>query len=327
MSSLTLSKFLEPFFPDETETVHLRGIYPDKKRAQIVQYETTRARLAGDKQFQNLLVQKNKTHGLYFVVNAGGNTDDEIKRFNAVFCEIDGVPGKFSEQHKVYDECELPPSVRIETYKSVHVYWLIEDCPSAEKWQGVQKTLIKRFDADDKIKNASRVMRLPFFKHVRLDAGKLLYKKVNVHTFASEKRYSWAEIENNFPPVAQPKAPVYAKNFENSGWQVVIEELIGRISSLPSYHVESNRHYATARGVCHDGKGNTALTVDLRDRRVFCQKKCTIDSILSAFGLTRPERKTKIEYVERKKQNSNFYLWFKEQQKAKQNPVEDEAKQ
>jgi hypothetical protein len=322
MNDLSLSKFLEPFFPDESEPIHLRAFYPDRQRPQPVKFEATRARLSGDKNLQNLLIDKNKTHGLYFVANAGGDLDDEINRFNAVFCEVDGKPGEFTEQHRLYDDCELLPSIRTETYKSVHTFWLIKDCPSADEWRAVQKKLIERFSADEKIKNPSRVMRLPFFRHVRIENGNLLYKKVNVHTFAPERRYSWTEIINAFPPVRSEPVQTFSRNSSFTDWQAVIEELIARISVLPSYRVEGNRHYATAQGVCHDGKGKTALTVDLRERRVFCQNKCRIDTILAAFGLSRPEKKTRIERQPRKKQNSNFYLWFKEQQKFEANQDE-----
>lgn len=326
MQDSTLNKFLQVFFPDESETVHLRGIYPDKKRPSPVNFETTRRRISGDKDFQQQLVRKNKTHGLYFVVNAGGAPDVEISRFNAVFCEIDGAPGDFAAQHKLYDECGLPPSVRIETYKSVHVYWLLNGCESMERWRGVQMRLINRFGADDKIKNESRVMRLPFFKHIRIVNGNLISKKVLLHTFEPSRRYSWTEIEKHFPPIIERTVqPVYSKNFNNSEWDSINEELRLRISQHPTYRVEGNRHHATARGICHNGEGRTALTVDLRSGAVFCQKKCSYDAILSAFGLSRPERKTKIEYVERKKQSSNFYLWFKESQKQKSGEAEQQA--
>ena len=60
-----------------------------------------------------------KNHGIFFVVNSGGQTDDSITRINAQFVEMDDL--SFEEQHRAVDAFPLPPSMIIKTRKSLHV--------------------------------------------------------------------------------------------------------------------------------------------------------------------------------------------------------------
>ena len=84
----------------------------------------TWAELAKNFALQERLRRLNVNRGLYFVVNSGGDVDKSITRFNAFFVEIDdrGI----DEQHALYDKAPIQPSIRVETKKSVHCYWLID---------------------------------------------------------------------------------------------------------------------------------------------------------------------------------------------------------
>ena len=62
-----------------------------------------------------------KNHGIFFVVNSGGQTDDSITRINAQFVEMDDKT--FEEQQALIDAFPLPPSMVIQTRKSLHTYW------------------------------------------------------------------------------------------------------------------------------------------------------------------------------------------------------------
>ncbi len=85
--------FLSAFFPDQSEPIHLRGFKPrhapdspDNRPRKLV---TTRAAITNAPASQAELKALNQTLGVYFVVNAGGDTDDSITRFNAWFAESD----------------------------------------------------------------------------------------------------------------------------------------------------------------------------------------------------------------------------------------------
>jgi len=110
------------------------------------------------------LKKENKTRGVYFVVNSGGQSDADITKFNAVFCEVDNLP--LADQHKLYNNCPLAPSIRVETKKSVHAYWLLEPGATEAEWRRAQQGLIEYFKSDPAIKNPSRVMRVPGYDHI-----------------------------------------------------------------------------------------------------------------------------------------------------------------
>ncbi|MBI4470949.1 MAG: hypothetical protein HY650_16665 [Acidobacteria bacterium] len=174
-----LAGWLGLFYPGPHEPIHLRAFPPPGGKGQPKKILVTRARLATDKALQARLGRLNLTHGLYFVVNTGGNSDKDITRFNAFFCERD--EGPIAEQHAMLDAAPLRPSIRVVTSKSVHAYWLAAGEVTREEWEEIQRRLISYFSGDPAIKNASRVMRLPFFNHVAIDGlGWLVYKRVEV---------------------------------------------------------------------------------------------------------------------------------------------------
>jgi RecA-family ATPase len=202
---ITIRDFLAAFFPDEDEKIYLRAFKakgaPDtpenRPRVEVI----TRRELAKDVALQNRLAATNKTRGMYFVVNAGGNMDEDIKHLNAFFIENDRL--SISEQHKQLDAAPLPPSIRLETWKSVHAHWLLKgDCNPAA-WREIQERLIAYFDGDINIKNPSRVMRLPFFNYVYYNAqtGAHEYKRVELHTFEPDRRFTLAEMQLAFPKI------------------------------------------------------------------------------------------------------------------------------
>ena len=62
--------------------------------------------------------------GIFFVVNYGGQKDEDITRINAQFVESDEL--SFEEMQKRIAAFPLPPSMVIRTRKSMHTYWFME---------------------------------------------------------------------------------------------------------------------------------------------------------------------------------------------------------
>ena len=108
-----------------------------------------------------------KNHGIFFVVNSGGQTDDSITRINAQFVEMDDKT--FEEQQTLIDAFPLPPSMVIRTRKSLHTYWFVKEA-KVSLFRPIQKALVQHFGGDPACVNESRVMRLPGFYH-RTAAG------------------------------------------------------------------------------------------------------------------------------------------------------------
>lgn len=291
----TLSEFLAAFFRDEAEEIYLRAFKakgaPDAPDNRPLIEVITRRLLVTDSALQQRMTAANKTRGWYFVVNSGGNTDADITRFNAFFAENDSLP--IEEQHRRLDAAPLPPSIRLETQKSVHAYWLIAGTCDVDAWREMQGSLIAHFDGDRSIKNRSRVMRLPFFNHVHYDKerGALSYKRVELVEFAPERRYTLEEMQAAFAPVREPlpespagEASPCASEFET--WNELHAETSRRIRLSPKARTE-RKGWTHAPGLCHgstDGKGVFVSP----DGAYGCHKRCSGAQVRAAHGL--PER-------------------------------------
>ncbi len=141
---MNTNEFLRAFFPDENETIYFRAFKPkdapDTKSNRPQNYSATRKMLAqagGEIELRKF----NHLRGVYFAPNAGGNSDADINRFNAVFVEKDNL--SIVEQHRLLDDCPLAASIRVETKKSVHAYWLLRESCTADEWGDAQKRLCK----------------------------------------------------------------------------------------------------------------------------------------------------------------------------------------
>ncbi len=284
--TIRTSEFLAAF-REPNEALHLRGFKP-RNAVEIAEnrpqkWITTLADLTSNRALQQELIKKNQDCGIYFVVNAGGDTDTAITRFSAWFVENDSL--SIAEQHKRLDACPIQPSIRIETRKSVHGYWLIKgDCSEAE-WRDIQLRLIAYFDGDPKIKNPARVMRVPGFYHLHLNGNGLERKKVVVHTFESEKRFTVAGMLAAFPApenVSQRQQTPVSGTFEYHEDRHM--ELCQRIMMHGRRNSKGNWD---ANCLAHSGNGKTGLVYFPANGAVTCNnaQRCDYFSILRAEGL------------------------------------------
>lgn len=314
---MTITEVLEQFYPDPHEPVWLRTFdakgLPKDIHGHPQNIEVTCDRLRADKALQRELKEINLRQGIYFVVNAGGTKDSDITRVNAIFCEMDDRP--IVEQHDIFDNrSPLSPSIRIETRKSVHAYWLPNGEIGKQDFLALQEGLVKFFRSDKSIKNLSRVMRVPFFNHVRWDEG-YQYQRITVHTFRPDWRYTPAELKEAFP-YSPPSA--YAPQYDKpSGRLETLEdvkaELRRRIMATDSW--KAHGKWGSANGKCHNGEGDTGLRIDLASGAVTCWSQCSLKQILEAFGLELPQSR-KFEYIPRKQQQSALYRWYQERRKT-----------
>ena len=306
----TVTEFLSVFYPDPNEPIWLRSFdakkVPREMSQRVEQIEVTRERLSADKDLQRRLVVINKRQGLYFVVNAGGNNDADINRINAVFCEFDNKP--MIEQHDIFDNiAPWMPSIRIETRKSVHAYYLLSEPITVEQFKSIQLGIIKLLGSDPAIKNPSRVMRLPFFNHVAYDGG-YQYQKITCHTFRPDLRYSLAELTEGFPykPKQYHYQPMYSPDIS---LEAVKAELRTRVMNTETFRRHGKWGSANAR--CHGGEGPTGLRVDFESGAVTCWSDCSLEKILNAYGLEMPRgNKSGFEYIPRRQQKSELYRWY-----------------
>jgi putative DNA primase/helicase len=198
--NIPLSEFLRPFF-DGGETVHLR-VFDDQKSGTFkgakLQCEAGKI----DGLVDTLRKHNAQNRGIFFVVNYGGNTDEEITRINAVFVENDALP--IPEQIARLEAFALPPSLMVRTAKSVHAYWLVKDV-SVPNFRRIQRQLIAQFDGDASIVNESRVLRLPGFNHCKGEPVPIECVK-----FSPELRYTQEQLSAALPHIAEDAVPTAA---------------------------------------------------------------------------------------------------------------------
>lgn len=312
---MNVTRFLEQFYPSETESIWLRTFNAKGRNDGYPQnIETCREQLKTDKAFQDRLRGINKTQGIYFTVNAGGTKDADITRVNAVFAEIDDRP--IQEQHDILDyQSPWSPSIRVETKKSVHAYWLLSEPITTENFLEIQQGLIAFYSSDKSIKNLSRVMRVPLFNHVSWADG-WHYKPITVHTFQPQWTYSLAELREGFP---YKPTPEHIQQYDKPTGRLetlddVKAELRARIMATKSW--KAHGKWGSANGLCHNGEGDTGLRIDLASGAVTCWSDCSLKQILAAFNLELPKHRT-FETVAPREQKSELYRWYQDRKRVK----------
>lgn len=188
--NIPLTEFLRPFF-EPSDKICLR-IFDDRKAGSIfkgMKVETSLAKV--DAMAEDLKKHNAQNRGIYFVVNAGGHEDIEIKRINAQFMECDEL--SLEEQWAKINAFPLEPSIVVKTRKSLHTYWLMKHADVAS-FRRVQRALAECFGGDKTCVNESRVLRLPGFYHCKQEPVMVECVKFN-----PELRYTQAELEKHLP--------------------------------------------------------------------------------------------------------------------------------
>jgi hypothetical protein len=201
-----LDRFLGAFFGD-TEEIFLRFFKakaaPDLPSNKASKRSTTREDLRNDPAVLAGLHEWNLEQGVFFSANSGGTTNASINRINAFFAESDH--GGKEVQNKILDSLPLKPSIRVETLRSIHAYWLLDqgEC-RVDEFGPFQLRLISYltgvgFQADTTIKEPSRAMRLPYFSHLSVgETGELARLEVKLVEFEPDRRYTLAAMREAF---------------------------------------------------------------------------------------------------------------------------------
>lgn len=117
-------------------------------------------------ELKNELVHLNceEHYGIFVTVNATdfqGRKSENIVKVRAFFVDLDGSP------LDPVLSAPISPHVIVESSPNrYHAYWIVNDAP-LDKFSLVQEALICKFNGDNKVKDLSRVMRLPGFLHLK----------------------------------------------------------------------------------------------------------------------------------------------------------------
>ena len=140
-----------------------------------------------EEHFQELTLLNKKGAGIFFTVNETdlmGRSKEHIKQVRAVFIDLDGTP--------LPKEFDLEPHCVVNTSEGkYHAYWLVDDM-QLETFTLYQQALAIRFNSDPKVKDLSRVMRVPGFYHHKKNPY-----PIKVLSMYQRKPYKKNEIRDN----------------------------------------------------------------------------------------------------------------------------------
>lgn len=134
--------------------------------------------------------------GVFFSVNCmtEWNRDkSSVTKVNAWICEIDWMSKE--NQRKLVDTCPLYPSAIVETKNSLHLYWIAKDW-TKERWYDIANGLRNYFDGDEKVVDISRVLRLPWYNHLKDPAEPY---QVNIVVFKEDAVYTQEQMLTRYP--------------------------------------------------------------------------------------------------------------------------------
>lgn len=124
-----------------------------------------------------------KGAGVFMVVNAGGQRNDEITHVRAVFADTDGAP--------LEPLLCLKPHLVVESSPGKwHVYWRVNENFPLDQFKPVQIAIAQKFGTDPNVNDLPRVMRVPGFNHCKGEAYRVRIRSRD----AELPRYSLQEI-------------------------------------------------------------------------------------------------------------------------------------
>lgn len=142
--------------------------------------------------------------GIFLTINetdGAGRGIKNIIKINAAFGDFDGC--------LLYPVWEYMPSMVIESSSGkFHAYWWVDDDKfPVEGFRQIQEAISEKFGSDPKVKDPSRVMRVPGFYHKKATPymTRIIY-------YNHDRKYTFAELTEKFPP--KP-----AKQWSSDKWQ------------------------------------------------------------------------------------------------------------
>ena len=152
---------------------------------------------------RTLLSRNAAEAGVFVAINEGGQKKTDIHRVRAVFADTDGAP------LEPIVKALAPHAVIESSTGNYHVYYLVADDFPLEMFTPIQEAISAKFRTDPNVKDLSRVMRLPGFKHNKYDPVDVKFHSMN-HKLG---RYTATEVIDGLGLVlnARPQ-PIHASD-------------------------------------------------------------------------------------------------------------------
>lgn len=152
-------------------------------------------------------LNREEYYGVFVVVNkmpaGSAGKDSDVTDVSAWFYEVDDLSKE--EQWKLIEQMPVPPSMVVETKKSLHTLFLAAPGAKTENYKRIQEKQIRINHADKTIKNLSRVMRVPGTWHNKAEPFLCRLRVYEPSRIYSEEEFE-AALDTKLPPDNPPPA-------------------------------------------------------------------------------------------------------------------------
>lgn len=165
------------------QVLWMMELYPNFKECAFQTFDDTKswkqlARIINyyDWIWDELEKLNNQWAGIYFSVNTmekWKRNKESVQKINAWICEIDWLDKEL--QRKLINVSPLKPSLIIESKNSLHMYWYAKDW-TKENREKICWWLRNFFDWDRAVVDISRVLRVPWYNHMKDEKNPFLCK-------------------------------------------------------------------------------------------------------------------------------------------------------
>lgn len=211
------------------DMVYLRGFFPDGDPRKHTDKGRKLESRFPQLPWQQLEQLQAEDRGIYFVVNGGGQKDEDVAAGKVLFYEHDDLAKEISRD--LWQQLGLPePTLQVDTGgKSIHSYWVLSEPCTVSKWRTLQTDLLEFAQGDRKLKNPSRVMRLAGAFHIKPGREPIPSQIIT----QSGQRYSFELLRSIVPTQKQPETHTQIRWHEfEANFQLPIPETIPLIECL-----------------------------------------------------------------------------------------------
>jgi len=187
---------------------------------------------------------QDKGLGVYVVIGNGGDIDDQITSCPALFIEWDDRPK--AEQLTAWQTYNLPePTFMVDTGgKSIHLYWVLNEPITPDRFRDLIARLIKLTGADPTNRNPSRVMRLPGAWHFSWDpeAGQIRPNGQATIVANSGNRYDADLFDSLLPQIELDPPSLPQLQTTGDLPPRPVEQLLDAMQRVPEFHHGEGRY-------------------------------------------------------------------------------------
>lgn len=229
------------------------------------------------KDFVELMKWEREKWGSFWTVNQFNGPRKKENCIKILSWPIDLDKGTKQEQRERIRSMTIEPSAVIETARGFHVYFDAID-GEIENYGDIVSRLVKKYGGDEKAKDISRILRVPYHMHWKNPEKPFSVKA----EFLSESKFTENEIRRAFPADAEVEKVLDQKTnlrrelkFQKDGglwdrvWSMDCEASLQRISGTEAMGCEKISFKRTSSGnlnILVDCKG-TSCWID-KDKRI-----------------------------------------------------------